>query len=140
MSFEERHTWAGTVIGLAAIIAYVVVIAGRARDAALTDLAWGWPMLVTVLIAGGLYGLVYLGLRLRHRGEPIADARDIEIDRYAELAGKGLVSATVTAAIVMLALNVDTFWVAHTLFAGAYLSSLVVTLTKLAVYRSGLPS
>lgn len=140
MTFEERHTWAGTVIGLAAIAVYIVVIAGRAQDSPLTDVEWGWPMLVTVLAAGGVYGLVYLGLRLRQRGERVMDARDIEIDRYGELAGKGLVSATVTAAIVMLALGVDTFWVAHTLFGGAYLGSLIGTVAKLAVYRGGLPS
>lgn len=140
MSFEERHTWAGTAIGLAAIVAYIIVIVGRASDSALTEVQWGWPMLATVVIAGGLYALVYLGLRLRHSGERMTDARDEEIDRYGELAGKGLVSATVTTAVVMLALDVDTFWVAHTLFAGAYLGSLASTLTKLAVYRGGIPS
>lgn len=140
MSFEERHTWVGTAIGLAAIAAYILVIAGRAQDSPLTDVEWGWPMLVTVLAAGGLYALVYLGMRLRHRGEATTDARDIEIDRYGELAGKGLASAAITAAVVMLALDVDTFWVAHTLFGGAYLSSLVGTVAKIAAYREGIPS
>ena len=138
MSFEERHTWAGLVIGLVAIAVYVGVIAMRAQDTPVGDVAWEWPMLWTVLVAGVGYGVMVGLLAARYRG-PRRDRRDEEIDRFGELSGKGLLSFTVVVAIVLLAREVDAFWVAHTLFGGSYLASMIGTLAKLAAYRKGLP-
>lgn len=138
MSFEERHTWAGLTLGIAAIAVYAVIIALRAQEGPLSHVAWEWPMLWTVLIAGGTYGAVYGVLAARHRG-PRSDPRDIEIDRFAELSGKGFLSFAVTVAIVLLALDVDTFWVAHTLFGGSYLAATITTAAKIVAHRKGLP-
>lgn len=140
MSFEERHVWIGTGIGLSAITVYLIIIITRAQSVPIDQVEWAMPMLATVLIAGGLYGANYVTAKVRHRGTATADARDVEIDRHGELAGKGLLSLSVTAAIVMIALDVNGFWVAHTLFGGAYLSSLIGSLAKAAAYREGLPS
>jgi hypothetical protein len=138
MSFDERHTWAGLLLGFAGIATYIVIIATRAQDTPVTEIEWAWPMLWIIVIAGGAYGLVYGILAARHRG-PRTDPREIEIDRFGELSGKGLLSFTVLVAIVLLARDVDDFWVAQTLFGGSFTASTIGTVAKLVAHRKGLP-
>ncbi|PKQ25538.1 MAG: hypothetical protein CVT64_08945 [Actinobacteria bacterium HGW-Actinobacteria-4] len=138
LSFEERHTWAGLALGFAAVATYIVIITVRSQDTPISEVAWAWPMLWTVLIAGGAYGAVYGILAARHRG-PRTDPREIEIDRFGELSGKGLLSFSVLVAIVLVALDVDGFWVAQTLFLGSYTASTIGTVAKLVAHRKGLP-
>ena len=76
----------------------------------------------------------------RHRRERLTDERDDEIQRYAETAGGGLTGMGVLAALIMLALEVDTFWVANVLFTVAFLGSLASAGVTLAAYREGVES
>lgn len=142
MSFNERNTAIGLALGLIAFVAYWVVLVWRAAtdDLPFTDVAWHGPMLV-VLIAGGLlYGAAMLVDWLRHRRERLTDERDHEIQRRAESAGAGSTGIGVLAALILLALQVDTFWVAHVLFTLAYLGSLASAGVTLAAYREGVAS
>lgn len=139
-SFEERNQWIGAGIGLAAIFTYVAIIMVRAQDVPLVDVSWELPMLATVLAGGAVYAVVYFATRARFTAGTPRDSRDTEIDRFGEVTGKGLVSIAVIVAIVLLARDIDPFWVAHTLFFGSYLSSLVGTLARIGAYREGIPS
>lgn len=142
MTLTERTTIVGTVLGLVTFLAYWTVVITRALtdDLPLQEVAWQGPMLWSLIIGGGLYAVAYLVFWLRARGEPTMDVRDAEIQRYAESVGGGLTGLGVLAALIMLALNVDTFWVANVLFTVAFLGSLVSSATTIASYREGLPS
>lgn len=140
MTLEERNTWVGLGVGLAAFVAYLTVIAVRAADTPLTQVEWGGPMLWAVGVGGGVYALVYLADRIRHRGRTVADERDAQIQRFGDASGGGLADLAALAALIMLALDVDSFWVAHTLFVGGFLGATIGSLAKVAAYREGIPS
>jgi hypothetical protein len=139
MAFSERITAIGLVVGLVGFVNYWGVVIWRAATDGLpfTDVAWQGPMLAVLLIGGGLYGVIYGVSWARHRREKIIDERDNEIQRYAETAGGGLTGLGVLAALIMLALGVDTFWVANILFSVAFLGSLASAGVTLAAYRDG---
>lgn len=139
MAFTERITAIGLVISLIAFVTYWTVVIWRAvtDDLPFTEVAWQDPMLWTLLIGGGLYAIVYGVMWARHRRERITDERDDEIQRYAETAGGSLTGLGVLAALIMLALEVDTFWVANVLFTVAFLGSLASAGVTLAGYREG---
>lgn len=139
LSFEERHLWVGTILGAIGVTVYLVIVGSRLADSSPAEVEWGMPMLWTVAIAGGTYALVYLLLWTRAGGQR-TDARDLEINRFGEFSAKGLLDTTVLAAIIMLAFDVDVFWVAHVLFLGSYVSSTIGSFAKLAAHRKGLPS
>jgi hypothetical protein len=139
LSFEERHLWAGTVLAAAGVAVYLVIVGIRLTDAPASEVSWGWPLLWTVAIAGGTYGVVY-GVLWRRAGGQRTDARDLEINRFGELTAKGLLDVTVLAVLIMLALGAEVFWVAQVLFLGSYVSSTIGSLAKLAAHRKGLPS
>jgi hypothetical protein len=139
MAFTERITVIGLIVGLVSFITYWGVVIWRAAtdELPLTEVAWEGPMLAVLLIGGGIYGAVYGVNWARHRRERITDERDDEIQRYAETAGGGLTGLGVLAALIMLALGVDTFWVANVLFTIAFLGSLASAGVTLAAYREG---
>jgi hypothetical protein len=139
MAFTERITAIGLVVGLIGFVTYWGVVIWRSvtDDLPFTDVAWQGPMLAVLLIGGGIYGAIYGVSWARHRRERLTDERDNEIQRYAETAGGGLTGLGVLVALVMLALDVDTFWVANVLFTIAFLGSLASAGVTLAAYRDG---
>lgn len=142
MNLTERTTIIGTFVGLVVFVAYWAVVITRALtdDLPLVDVAWQGPLLWSLIIGGGLYAVIYLVLWLRARGEPATDVRDAEIRRFAESAGGGITGMGVLVALIMLALNVDTFWVANVLFTLAFLGSIISSAVTIGAYREGLPS
>ena len=141
ISFTEGVLYAGLALSLASILAYVAIVLTRifTDDVSITKVAWQGPMLLVVAIGGGLYGIGYGVARLVHKGK-VEDARDKEIERYGESINGGLVGLTVFVSIILLALDVEPFWVAHNLFLGSWFASFVSTAGRVAAYREGIPA
>jgi hypothetical protein len=141
ISFTEGVLYGGLALSLVTMLAYLAIVLTRVftDDVSVTKVAWQGPMLLIVAIGGGLYGLSYGIARLRHRGT-VEDARDKEIERYGESIKGGLVGLTVFVSIILLALNVDPFWVAHNLFLGSWFATFASTAGRVGAYREGIPS
>ena len=141
ISFTEWVLYMGLALSLMSMIAYVAIVLTRVftDDVSVTKVAWQGPMLLVVAVGGGLYGIGYGIVRLVHKGR-VEDARDKEIERYAESINGGLVGLTVFVSILLLALEVEPFWVAHNLFLGGWFASFVSTAGRVAAYREGIPS
>ena len=141
MTVTERTTIVGSVLGLITFIAYWTVIIVRALtdDVPFVDVEWQGPMLAAILVGGALYAISYGLISWQARGTRRSDERDYEIQRYAESAGAGLAGLGSLAALIMLTLDVDTFWVATTLFTLGYLGSLVNSGVTIAAYQQGMP-
>ena len=139
MTVNERGTLIGTVIGLIAFVGYWVVVIYRSvtDTVPFTQVAWQGPMLLAIVMGGGLYAITVGVLYWRTRGQRRHDERDDEIQRYAETAGAGIAGMGGLIAIILLALDVDTFWPAHALFVLGYLGSLINASVTIAGYRGG---
>ncbi len=141
IGFEEKHQYTGLGLSLISIAVYLAIVLTRVftDDVSVTKVAWQGPMLLVIAVGGGLYGIGYGIARTRQKGQA-KDARDAEIDRYGDATGGGLLSLTVFVTIILLALGVDTFWVAHNLFLGSWFASFIGSASKAAAYREGIPS
>ena len=139
MTVNERGTMIGLGVGLVAFIGYWVVVIYRSINDSVpfTQVAWQGPMLLAIAVGGGVYAIAYGVLYWRTRGQRRHDERDDEIHRYAETAGAGLAGMGGLIAIILLALDVDTFWPAHALFVLGYLGSLINASVTIAGYREG---
>ena len=86
MTTTERTTILGTALGLITVIGYWAVVIFRAAtdDLPLADVAWEGPMLAALVVGGGLYAITYGAIAWRARGTLSTDARDHEIQRYAD--------------------------------------------------------
>lgn len=141
ISFTEGVVYGGLALSVVTMVAYLAIVLTRifTDDVSVTEVAWQGPMLLIVAIGGVLFTGGYGIARLRHPG-PVEDARDKEIERYGEAINGGLVGLTVFVSIILLALNVDSFWVAHNLFLGSWFASFAGTAGRVAAYREGIPS
>ncbi len=141
ISFTEGAQYAGLALSVLSMLAYLAIVLTRVftDDVSVTKVAWQGPMLLVVAIGGALYGIGYGIAGIRHH-RPVEDARDKEIQRYGGAINGGLVGLTVAVSIVLLALNVEPFWVAHNLFLGSWFASFVSTVGRVAAYREGIPS
>lgn len=140
MEFSQRHTLVGTALSVATVVTYLAIVLVRAvtDDVPLARVAWQAPMLWCVSVGGAIYAVAYAVMRAHHRGEPVADERTESIDTQAEFTASGLTSLGVLAALVMMALDVDTFWVAHTLLLVTWLGSLAGAGVAIGAYREGI--
>ena len=140
MEFSQRHTLVGTAISIAAVVTYLIIVTVRALtdDVPLVQVAWQGPMLWCVGLGAALYAVAYAVMRAQHRGERVSDERTERIDTQAEFTASGLTGLAVLAALVMLALDVDSFWVANTLLLMSWLGSLAGAAVAIDAYRGGL--
>lgn len=76
---------------------------------------------------------------IARKGETEDDARDFEIRRYGMYVGHfaGVIGGV--AALILAMLDMSTFVIAHTLYAGFVLSALISATVRLRAYKSGLP-
>ena len=144
MSYEERNTWAGLIASVPAIVAYVVWMLVEGARTPVAEIVWVWPMLGTIvvgLVAAILIAIVWgkiAGARdpdLEHR----ADVRDREIAQRAERVGQAFLVIGGLVALVLCAVQAPWFWIAQALYAGFAVSAVISSLTRLALYRGGMP-
>lgn len=142
MTLNERTTVIGVFLGLAAFVGYLAILISRATsdNLPLTEVAWHGPFLLSLGIGGAAYAAVYGVLAWRSRGQRVSDQRDVEIMLHGETAGAGMTGLAVLATLIMFGLQVDTFWVAHVLFVGAYLGSVISAAVTIMGYRKGIQS
>jgi hypothetical protein len=141
ISFTEGVLYAGLALSLLSMLTYLGIVLTRVftDDVSVTKVAWQGPMLLVVAVGGALYGIAYGVARLVHKG-PAEDVRDKDIQRFGDSINGGLVGLTVFVSIILLALNVEPFWVAQNLFLGSWFASFVSSAGRVAAYREGIPS
>jgi hypothetical protein len=142
MSLEEKRTWAGAGIIVVAFLAYLGIITVRGLQAGpLIEVSWVAPMAWTLGIAAAASFLAIglLGLRTPKAARK-KDVRDDEIERFGDQVGQAFAVMGGLAALILLMIDVDRFWAAHSLFFGFMLSGILGSFAKLAAYREGIDS
>ncbi len=140
MTFEERTTWIYAAVALLSFAGYAVVIAGRARGVPLHEVAYVTPMLwaigggIVATIAGNVVVASIWRDDRRRR-----DVRDREVARFGERVGQSFACIGGVAALVLAMARVDHFWIAHAIYAGFFLATLLGAAMKILAYRRGIP-
>jgi hypothetical protein len=140
MTFEERSTWIYAVVALVTSLAYAAVIAGRAGAVPLHDVAYVAPMLWT--IGGGIAVTIAANVLVATAWREDCgkkDVRDVEIGRFGERVGQSFICVSGVAALALSMAKVHHFWIAHVIYAGFVLSTLLGAAMKLLAYRRGIP-
>jgi len=141
MTQEERNVWVFSLVTVVSFVTYVVVIASRAQDVPLVDVAYVAPMLWTIggailvsIVATIVVSLVWRA-DIGHK-----DERDKEINRIGEYTGQSFLVIGGLAGLILAMLEADWFWIANAIYLGFVLSAMLGSLTKIVLYRRGLPS
>lgn len=143
MGYSERYTWAGLVTAAISIAVYLAMVVPQLGSMPVAEVSWAIPMLWTIV--GGVVGVVVITTvwatieRVRHPDNRLTeDIRDRDIARLGSRVGQVFLAIDVIAAVVLCALEIEQFWIAQALYAGAALSSVVNCVVRAVAYRRGL--
>lgn len=142
MSYEEKGVWVLLVIAVAGYGVYLGLVLPQLRGGASVDeLDWVVPMLWTIggAIIAGIVGRILVEI-VSPSDSTRGDVRDKEIDRLGERVGSSFIVIGGVGALALAMLDADAFWIANALYLGFVLSAILSSVTKVIVYRKGVPT
>lgn len=138
MSFKEKSAWIFAASLLVAYLAYVVVILAHARSTPIVEVAYGVPLVCSLL---GVVALTFVGSVAMALPEPKQvdrnDERDTIISRYGDAVGHWVLSVAVLIPLGLAMGDSHRFWIANAIYLANVLSALSGTAVKLLAYRRG---
>lgn len=141
MVYEEKIAWAGLPVALLAFIGYLAVLLTRATTTPMPETPYIDAMLWS--IGAGVIVMIVISisaaLASRREGH-VSDVRDKQITARAEFTSRGVLVAGALAALVLAMFEADTFWIAQVIYLGFFLSALLEGVTKVVLYRKGMPA
>lgn len=140
MVYEEKIAWAGLIVSVLAFALYLGVLLSRAAATPLPATPYIDAMLWS--IGAGVVVMIILSiiaaLAARKDGH-VTDIRDKQIAARAEFTARGFLVAGALAALILAMLELDPFWIANAIYLGFFLSAILEAITKIALYRGGMP-
>ncbi len=139
MTFNEKITWLYGAVSVCSGATYFGIVVARAQDTSVTEVAYVWPMVWTMVACLAAMILGSLAIYLiwpQDRGK--TDQRDREIDRVGNYAGQVFATFGALAALILTMTEASHFWIANTIYLGCFLSGFVGVVAKIVAYRVGL--
>ena len=141
MAYEEKGAWVGLIVGIITFIVYLSVLLARAAGGPLEQTPYVDAMLWS--IGAGIVAVtivtILVSIATRRDGTQ-TDIRDKQISARAEFTSRGLLILGALAALVLAMIEADHFWIAHAIFLGFILAGILEGVTKVALYRGGVPA
>lgn len=142
MSYEEKGVWVFLTIAIAGYGVYLgLVLPQLLTGASVEKIDWVVPMLWTIggAIVAGIVGRILVEI-VSPSDSTRGDVRDKEIDRLGERVGSSFIVIGGVGALALAMLDADAFWIANALYLGFVLSAILSSVTKVIVYRKGVPT
>lgn len=144
MGYGERGAWNGLVTGVVSIVVYLAIIVPQLGTRPVSEIDWVAPMLWTIggaIVAGILISVGWsTAARIRDDDDrPVEDVRDRDISRMGGRVGQAFLVIGILGALALCAVEADWFWIAQALYAGSAISALVDGVSRVIVYRTGMP-
>lgn len=139
MGYKERSTYVELIVGVGVFIWYAINILGRLQHTPVAEVAFQRPMITAVLISiVATIGLHIIAGIITGNSDTKEDQRDTQIARFGDWVGIFPLSTGAAAALILAMLELDHFWIANTIYAGFFISSVTASVTALVTYRRGL--
>lgn len=144
MASEERSSWVMVVVATTAYVIYLSLVLSGGATLPLAPADYGWQVLWTILGAIVVAVLAEIGLAIVDgvRGDKTGrrDERDRRIHQLGEYTGQAFIVIGALAALILAILEADAFWIANAVYLAFVLSAVLGSITKIALYRGGLPT
>jgi hypothetical protein len=138
MSYEEKGQWVYLVVTVVAVLAYAVLLIGRADGTPLAQVDYGPILLWTIGlgIAATIVARILLEIAKPSDGYA-SDVRDRDIDRFGEYVGGTILGIGMAVPFLLAIAEADYFWIANSMYFVFALAAIVGTTIKLIAYRRG---
>ena len=142
MSYEEKGTWVYLVIAVVGYTVYLALVLPQLLGGVpVGDVDYVPVMLWTIggAIVASIIARIVIEIIVPSESYK-SDVRDKEIDRLGERVGSVFVVVGALGALVLAFVDADTFWIANVIYVCFVLSAILSSVTKLIVYRRGMPT
>ncbi len=141
MAYEEKVAWAGLIVSIIHFTVYLGVLLSRAAVTPMPETPYVDAMLWSIGAAIVVMIIVSIVMAVStSRDGHETDIRDKQIKARAEFTSRGFLIAAALAALILAMLELDPFWIANVIYLGFFLSALLESVTKIALYRGGVPA
>jgi hypothetical protein len=142
MSYEEKGTWVYLVVAITGFTVYLfLVLPELLNGIAVDEIDYVPAMLWT--IGGAIVASIVLRILVEivwPSGNTRGDVRDKEIDRLGERVGNAFLVIGAIGALVLAMFEGGYFWIANVIYLCFVLSAILLSVTKVIVYRRGVPT
>jgi p-aminobenzoyl-glutamate transporter AbgT len=142
MSYEERNAWVFAGVSILTGIYYLSTMLGGDPSVPLVARDWKTAMLTT--IGGGIVVTIVLSIAVNivfgivsGDTKTTSDIRDRQINRFGDYVGHSFVIIGAVGALILLMLDMPSFWVAQAIFLGFFASGCLSSIARIASYRFG---
>ena len=142
MSYEEKGTWVYLVVSVIGYAVYVFLVLPQLLSGIPVDEIDYVPA-VFWTIGGSIVGAIVLRILVEivvPSGSTRGDVRDKEIDRLGERVGNAFLVIGAIGALLLALFEGAYFWIANVIYLGFVLSAILSSITKVIVYRKGVPT
>ena len=142
MSYEEKGTWVYLVVSAIGYAVYVFLVLPQLLSGIPVDEIDYVPA-VFWTIGGAIVAAIVLRILVEivvPSGSTRGDVRDKEIDRLGERVGNAFLVIGAIGALVLALFEGGYFWIANVIYLGFVLSAILSSITKVIVYRKGVPT
>ena len=138
MSYQEKNTWAQLIVTAATVVAYLVIIIGKATGGPLVDVSYQSTMLASIAVSIAVTIALTISLSIVTGERNFKrDERDREIGRLGSSIGQSFTVIGGVAALAMALAEWDWFWIANVLYLCFAASSILTSIAKIVAYRRG---
>ena len=138
MSFEEKSTWAYSVIAIALAVIYFATVLGQLPRTAAGDITFQVPLVAAIGATIGLTIVAHIVVAIAAPDDAgKRDQRDKDINRYGEYVGGLVLGVAATVPLILALAEVDHFWIANTIYLAFILSATAGSIVKIVAYRRG---
>ena len=142
MSYEEKGVWVYLAVSITGYVVYLFLVLPRLLSGTPADeIDYVSAMLWT--IGGAIVGAIVLRILVEivvPSGNTRGDVRDKEINTLGERVGSAFLVIGALGALVLAMFEGGYFWIANVIYLGFVLSAILSSVTKVIVYRKGVPT
>lgn len=137
MAWEEKRSWVYLFSVVATATVYAGILASR-RSGDITQVAYGWPLLITIIVSVVLTVVLSVGAAVTDPEQATrSDERDLAIGQWGDLMGSHVTAVLLLGVLAAVVAKWDHFWIGNGIYGAFVVGAIVGTVLKLIRYRRG---
>ena len=138
MSFEEKGTWAYTIVVLVVSGVYFASVLSQVGDTPVNEIAYVRPMITAIIatIVATIVGYIAVAISAPSEADK-KDQRDKDINRYGQSVGYSVLGLLNLLPLGLAMAEFEPFWIANAIFLVGVVAGTITSIVKIIAYRRG---
>ena len=138
MSFEEKGTWAYTIVVLVVAAVYFASVLGPVGEVPVSEIEYVRPMIRAIIVTIVVTILAYILVAMSAPSEADKkDQRDKDINRFGQSIGYSVLGLLNLLPLGLAMAEFEQFWIANAIFLVGVVTGTIVSIMKIIAYRRG---